>query len=117
MIRLKARGLLILEWISGYITVHGWDSTIREIGVMAGLSSTSSLIPPVLGSPLAVVEASSPAERAGEMTKPATALLQAASSRTLMLGFVKRQITGDLKRFREYIEERGSETGSWRGEV
>ncbi|KPI20618.1 cyclase/dehydrase [Actinobacteria bacterium OV450] len=33
------------------------------------------------------------------------------------LGFVKRQITGDLKRFKEYIEDRGSETGAWRGQV
>lgn len=33
------------------------------------------------------------------------------------LGFVKRQITGDLKRFKEYIEDRGRESGSWRGEV
>ncbi|MEU6890206.1 SRPBCC family protein [Streptomyces sp. NPDC046557] len=33
------------------------------------------------------------------------------------LGFVKRQITGDLKRFKEYIEARGHETGSWRGRV
>ncbi|MFE9847077.1 SRPBCC family protein [Streptomyces goshikiensis] len=33
------------------------------------------------------------------------------------LGFVKRQITGDLKRFKEFIEDRGRETGSWRGEV
>lgn len=33
------------------------------------------------------------------------------------LGFVKRQITGDLKRFKEYIETRGTETGSWRGRV
>ncbi|MGW7342700.1 SRPBCC family protein [Streptomyces sp. NPDC054854] len=33
------------------------------------------------------------------------------------LGFVNRQITGDLKRFKEYIEARGRETGSWRGEV
>lgn len=33
------------------------------------------------------------------------------------LGIVKRQITGDLKRFKDYIENRGRETGSWRGEV
>ncbi|MGW7435210.1 SRPBCC family protein [Streptomyces sp. NPDC054849] len=33
------------------------------------------------------------------------------------LGFVKRQITGDLKRFKEYIEDRGCETGAWRGKV
>ncbi|MFI8902674.1 SRPBCC family protein [Streptomyces virginiae] len=33
------------------------------------------------------------------------------------LGLVKRRITGDLKRFKEYVEDRGSETGAWRGEV
>ncbi|MEU0009262.1 SRPBCC family protein [Streptomyces sp. NPDC006314] len=34
------------------------------------------------------------------------------------LGFVKRQVTGDLKRFKEFIEQRGgTETGAWRGEV
>ncbi|MCY0940810.1 SRPBCC family protein [Streptomyces antarcticus] len=33
------------------------------------------------------------------------------------LGFVKRQVTGDLKRFKDYIESRGAESGSWRGEV
>ncbi|MFE3579037.1 SRPBCC family protein [Streptomyces vinaceus] len=33
------------------------------------------------------------------------------------LGFVKRQVTGDLKRFKTFIEDRGQETGSWRGEV
>ncbi|MFI8192333.1 SRPBCC family protein [Streptomyces sp. NPDC085946] len=33
------------------------------------------------------------------------------------LGFVKRQVTGDLKRFKEFIEKRGAETGAWRGEV
>ncbi|MER5996691.1 MULTISPECIES: SRPBCC family protein [Streptomyces] len=33
------------------------------------------------------------------------------------LGFVKRQAVGDLKRFKEFIERRGLESGSWRGEV
>lgn len=33
------------------------------------------------------------------------------------LGFVKRQITGDLKRFKEYIEDRGRETVAGRGEA
>ncbi|URN18473.1 MULTISPECIES: SRPBCC family protein [Streptomyces] len=33
------------------------------------------------------------------------------------LGFVKRQVAGDLKRFKSFIESRGSETGAWRGEV
>ncbi|GGV73011.1 SRPBCC family protein [Streptomyces griseoloalbus] len=33
------------------------------------------------------------------------------------LGFVKRQVSGDLKRFKEFIEQRGLETGAWRGEV
>ncbi|MYT20855.1 cyclase, partial [Streptomyces sp. SID7760] len=30
---------------------------------------------------------------------------------------VKRQVTGDLKRFKAYIEDRGREKGAWRGEV
>jgi uncharacterized membrane protein len=33
------------------------------------------------------------------------------------LGFVRRRATGDLKRFKELIEGRGSESGAWRGEV
>ncbi|MFD4575407.1 SRPBCC family protein [Streptomyces sp. NPDC058417] len=33
------------------------------------------------------------------------------------LGFVKRQTKGDLKRFKEFIEERGQESGGWRGVV
>jgi hypothetical protein len=33
------------------------------------------------------------------------------------LGFAKRQVTGDLERFREFIESRGAETGAWRGEI
>jgi uncharacterized membrane protein len=33
------------------------------------------------------------------------------------LGFVKRRARGDLERFKEFIEARGTETGAWRGEV
>ena len=33
------------------------------------------------------------------------------------LGFVKTRAKGDLGRFKEFIESRGSETGEWRGEV
>ena len=33
------------------------------------------------------------------------------------LGFVSKQVEGDLKRFKEFIESRGAETGSWRGQV
>jgi uncharacterized membrane protein len=33
------------------------------------------------------------------------------------LGLISRRVKGDLERFKEYIEERGSETGAWRGEV
>lgn len=33
------------------------------------------------------------------------------------LGAVGRRVEGDLGRFKEFIESRGSETGSWRGEV
>jgi uncharacterized membrane protein len=34
------------------------------------------------------------------------------------LGFVDRQVKGDMKRFKEFIEKRGGvETGEWRGQV
>jgi uncharacterized membrane protein len=33
------------------------------------------------------------------------------------MGFVSRRVAGDLDRFKEFIEERGRETGGWRGEV
>jgi uncharacterized membrane protein len=33
------------------------------------------------------------------------------------LGFVRRQAKGDLKRFKQYIESRGMESGAWRGQV
>ena len=33
------------------------------------------------------------------------------------LGFVTRRVEGDLKRYKEFIESRGQETGAWRGEV
>jgi hypothetical protein len=33
------------------------------------------------------------------------------------LGMVERRTKGDLERFKEFIERRGTETGSWRGEV
>ena len=33
------------------------------------------------------------------------------------LGFVSKQAEGDLKRFKEFVESRGVETGAWRGQV
>jgi uncharacterized membrane protein len=33
------------------------------------------------------------------------------------LGVVEHRVEGDLKRFKEYVESRGSETGAWRGEI
>jgi uncharacterized membrane protein len=33
------------------------------------------------------------------------------------LGFLDRRVKGDLERFKEFLESRGSETGSWRGDV
>ena len=33
------------------------------------------------------------------------------------LGFVSKQAEGDLKRFKSFVEARGTETGAWRGEV
>jgi uncharacterized membrane protein len=34
-----------------------------------------------------------------------------------MLGMVSRRVTGDLERFKDFIEARGHETGKWRGTV
>ncbi|GAA0930360.1 SRPBCC family protein [Streptomyces thermoalcalitolerans] len=34
-----------------------------------------------------------------------------------MLGMIDRRIKGDMRRFKQYIEQRGDETGSWRGRV
>ncbi|MET9670611.1 SRPBCC family protein [Streptomyces sp. NPDC006475] len=33
------------------------------------------------------------------------------------LGFIDRKVTGDLKRFKRFIEERGTESGAWRGQI
>jgi uncharacterized membrane protein len=33
------------------------------------------------------------------------------------LNIVERRVRGDLERFKRYIEERGHETGAWRGQV
>ncbi|MEU7697046.1 SRPBCC family protein [Streptomyces sp. NPDC039028] len=33
------------------------------------------------------------------------------------LGFVDRQVKGDLQRFKQFIEDRGDATGGWRGRV
>ncbi len=33
------------------------------------------------------------------------------------LGLVSTKVTGDLERFKKFIEERGAETGAWRGEI
>jgi uncharacterized membrane protein len=33
------------------------------------------------------------------------------------LGFLERQVKGDLKRFKEFIESRRVPTGAWRGEI
>lgn len=33
------------------------------------------------------------------------------------LGFMDRRVQGDLDRFKEFIEKRGTETGAWRGEI
>lgn len=34
-----------------------------------------------------------------------------------VLGLVEARVKGDLKRFKDFIEERGVEEGAWRGEV
>ena len=34
-----------------------------------------------------------------------------------VVGVDDRQISADVKRFKEFIESRGTETGAWRGDV
>jgi uncharacterized membrane protein len=34
-----------------------------------------------------------------------------------MLGVASRRVQGDLERFKEFVEKRGTETGSWRGKI
>jgi uncharacterized membrane protein len=33
------------------------------------------------------------------------------------LGFTDRRVAGDLERFRDFLADRGNETGAWRGQV
>jgi hypothetical protein len=33
------------------------------------------------------------------------------------IGIVEQRVEGDLKRFKEFIESRGRETGAWRGTI
>ena len=41
----------------------------------------------------------------------------AVESAGAAMGFVGRSVKDDLKRFKEFIEARGQETGAWRGKV
>jgi uncharacterized membrane protein len=34
-----------------------------------------------------------------------------------VLGFMDRRVQGDLERFKQFIEQRGAETGGWRGTI
>ncbi|MFF4272833.1 SRPBCC family protein [Streptomyces sp. NPDC001536] len=34
-----------------------------------------------------------------------------------MLGMLDRRIKGDMRRFKDYIEDRGAESGAWRGRI
>jgi uncharacterized membrane protein len=49
-----------------------------------------------------------------EMTYDAEGFVESLGS---ALGADDRRVKGDLKRFKELVEERGAETGAWRGEV
>ncbi|WP_181797947.1 SRPBCC family protein, partial [Streptomyces sp. WELS2] len=46
------------------------------------------------------VETSGPVEKVGDL-----------------IGTVDRRVKGDMKRFKEYIEQRGTESGAWRGRI
>ncbi|MEU9052565.1 SRPBCC family protein [Streptomyces sp. NPDC048384] len=41
----------------------------------------------------------------------------AAEKAADMTGTINRRIKGDMRRFKEYIEHRGIESGSWRGRI
>jgi uncharacterized membrane protein len=41
----------------------------------------------------------------------------AAEKTAAMTGMIDRRVKGDMRRFKEYIEQRGGESGSWRGRV
>lgn len=41
----------------------------------------------------------------------------AAETTASALGVVKARVSGDLERFKEFIEHRGAPTGQWRGEI
>ncbi len=49
-----------------------------------------------------------------EMTYDAEGWKELAGS---ALGFDSRQVSSDLDRFKEFVEERGTQTGDWPGEV
>ncbi|MFD4137450.1 SRPBCC family protein [Streptomyces sp. NPDC058572] len=41
----------------------------------------------------------------------------AAEKTAAVTGMIDRRVKGDMRRFKEYIEQRGGESGSWRGRV
>ncbi|MFF0792586.1 SRPBCC family protein [Streptomyces spiralis] len=41
----------------------------------------------------------------------------AAEKAADLLGTIDRRVKGDMKRFKRYIEERGTESGAWRGRI
>jgi len=41
----------------------------------------------------------------------------AAEKAADMAGMIDRRVKADMRRFKEYIEQRGSESGAWRGRV
>ncbi|MER6568796.1 SRPBCC family protein [Streptomyces sp. NPDC001093] len=41
----------------------------------------------------------------------------AAEKAADMLGTLDRRVKGDMKRFKQYIEQRGGESGAWRGRI
>ncbi|MEV5172291.1 SRPBCC family protein [Streptomyces flaveolus] len=45
--------------------------------------------------------------------EPSGAMEKAAD----LIGTIDRRVKGDMKRFKHYIEERGGESGSWRGRI
>jgi hypothetical protein len=34
-----------------------------------------------------------------------------------LLGTIDRRVKGDMRRFKQFVEERGAESGAWRGRI
>jgi uncharacterized membrane protein len=104
-----------LEWraeIAGREVVWNAEITSQEPDQRIGWRSTSG----ATNSGVVTFETLGPSRcrvRLNLQYEPEGAVETAASA----VGVVTKRVTGDLERFKQYIEARGRETGAWRGEI